>query len=459
MKNIYLLIIMSCITLSSCNQDELLDKDPFDRVITENLITDFATFQAAAKGVYNNFQDTFYYNSYFVLLADLMSDNVKNNNFSVFSAIDLYQTQADDIYAKRVWDKMTSIITQTSIVIRQAENFNFGSDQEEATKLIGQMYVARALAYFDMQRMFAQPFNFSTDASHLGIPLVDESKVGIDLINPARSTTAEVYDKIVADIQKGISIIGNDTPSVYFLNKNSAKALLARVYLYMENWDGANTMASEVISSGYTLVSNANYVSSWTADSTTESVFSIVNTAVDNSGTNSISFYFSRSTPRFNATDDIFNAFDTADVRRNLISSNRVRKFSATTNDNNIPVIRLSEMYLIKAEALAEMNMDEDARGPLNEILLRANPLASPYSESGDALKDIIQEEKRKELMFEGHRLFDLTRKKQSFTKYSTSAGTPIAVDYPNNLTILPIPQAEIDANDNISANQQNPGY
>lgn len=235
---------MSCITLSSCNQDELLDKDPFDRVITENLITDFATFQAAAKGVYNNFQDTFYYNSYFVLLADLMSDNVKNNNFSVFSAIDLYQTQADDIYAKRVWDKMTSIITQTSIVIRQAENFNFGSDQEEATKLIGQMYVARALAYFDMQRMFAQPFNFSTDASHLGIPLVDESKVGIDLINPARSTTAEVYDKIVADIQKGISIIGNDTPSVYFLNKNSAKALLARVYLYMENWDGANTMAS-----------------------------------------------------------------------------------------------------------------------------------------------------------------------------------------------------------------------
>lgn len=146
-------------------------------------------------------------------------------------------------------------------------------------------------------------------------------------------------------------------------------------------------------------------------------------------------------------------------MRRNLISSNRVRKFSATTNDNNIPVIRLSEMYLIKAEALAEMNMDEDARGPLNEILLRANPLASPYSESGDALKDIIQEEKRKELMFEGHRLFDLTRKKQSFTKYSTSAGTPIAVDYPNNLTILPIPQAEIDANDNISANQQNPGY
>ena len=458
MKYIYLLTLVSFLSLVSCNQDEFLDKDPYDKVLTENLITDFNTFDAAAKDVYNIFQDTYYYNSYFVMLSDLMSDNVKGTGYSVFSDIDKYETLADDSYAQRTWDKMTNVITQTSIVIRQAESFDFGTDQEEATKLIGQLYVARALAYFDMQRLYAQPYNFTSDASHLGVPLVDESQVGIELISPARSTTAQVYAKVVSDIEMGISIIGDDTSSVYFLNKNSAKALLARVYLYMENWDQANTLATEVIGGGYTLVSNANYINSWADDTTSESIFSIVSAETDNSSFHSLPYYYGR--PRFLATNDLFDVIDVNDVRKGLITANKVSKYPAfATRDNNTPVIRLSEMYLIQAEALAEMDMDEDARGPLNEILLRANPLASPYSESGDALKDVIQEEKRKELMFEGHRLFDLTRKKKSFTKYSTSVGTPITVNYPSDLTILPIPQSEIDANDNISDAQQNAGY
>ena len=458
MKKIYLILTISFLLLTSCNQDDFLDKDPYDRVLTENLITDLSSFNAAAKGVYDIFQDTYYYNSYYLVIADLMSDNVKNNNFSVFSAIDLYQTQSDDRYVKNTWDKIANVIAQSSIVIRQAENFNFGADQEEAKKLIGQLYVARSLAYFDMQRMFAQPYNFTADASHLGIPLVDESQIGIELINSPRSTTKEVFTKIVSDIEKGILLIGDDTSSVYYLNKNSAKALLARVHLYMENWEAANTLATEVINAGYTLVSNANYVASWTADSSSESIFTIVNTTTDNSATNSISYYYGR--PRYLATNDLNNTLNSNDVRKQLIQNNKVLKYPAyTTRDNNIPVIRLSEMYLIKAEALAEMNMDIDAKTAINTILLRANPLATPYAETGDALKNSIQEERRKELMFEGHRIFDLTRKKKSFTKYSTSSETPIVVSYPNNRTILPIPQTEIDANDNISEGQQNEGY
>lgn len=458
MKKIYIVLTLTFLSLTSCNQDDFLDKDPYDRVLTENLITDLTSFNAAAKGVYNIFQDTYYYNSYYLMLADLMSDNVKNNNFSVFSAIDRYQTEANDIYVQRTWAKISYAIAQTSIVIRQAEIFNFGADQEKATELIGQLYAARALAYFDMQRLFAQPYNFTADASHLGIPLVDETQVGIELINSPRSTTKEVFMKIVSDLEKGLLLIGDDTSSVYYLNKNSAKALLARVHLYMENWAEANTLATEVINSGYNLVSNANYVASWAADNSSESIFSIVNTSTDNASTNSISYYYGR--PRYLATNDLNNALDANDVRKKLIANNKVLKYPAyTTRDNNIPVIRLSEMYLIKAEALAEMNLDTDAKAAVNMILLRANPLATPYTQTGSALKDIIQEERRKELMFEGHRIFDLTRKKKSFTKYSTSSETSITVNYPNNRTILPIPQSEIDANDNISQSQQNEGY
>lgn len=443
--------------LWSCN---ILDKDPYDAVLTENLITDYQSLQDATNGVYNIFQNTNYYNSYYPILPDLMADNVQAL-WVIFQDIDRYQTISTDIYAKRVWDEVSRAIAQTSIVIRKAESFNFGANQDKATNLIGQLYVARALAYFDMQRLFAQPYNFTSDASHLGIPLIDEKQVGIELINPARATTAEVYAKIVSDIQKGISLIGDDTSSVYYLNKNSAKALLARVYLYMENWSEANILASEVIASGYALIPNADYLASWTRERTSESIFSIYNNEADNSGLASMIEYYRR--PRFKASNDLFVAVDNNDIRKKLIvaSSKNILKYPTTgaVRDNNIPVIRLSEMYLIKAEALSEMNLDNDARIAINTILLRANPSATPTSLSGDALKELIQRERRIELMFEGHRLFDLTRKKKSFISFSNVSGIQINVTYPNNKTILPIPQAEIDANMNISQSQQNPGY
>ncbi len=460
MKNTYIILLGLFLMISSCNQDEFLDKDPFDKVLTENLVTDFESFNSATAGVYNIFQNTFYYNSYYTILPDLMGDNVQAL-WVVFQDIDRYQTISNDVYAKRVWDEISRAIAQSSIVIRQAENFDFGANQQEAKELIGQLYVARALAYFDMQRLYAQPYNFTTDASHLGAPLVDESLVGIELISPARATTAEVYAKIISDIQTGISLIGDDTSSAYYLNKNSAKALLARVYLYMENWSEANALASEVIDMNYSLISNADYVSSWAQDVTSESIFSIANNEFDNSGNSSAIEYYRR--PRFKASDNLFDQIDVNDARKSLIaaSTKNVLKYPTTgaVRDNNMPIIRLSEMYLIKAEALAEMEMDEEARIAVNAILLRANPAATPYAQSGDALKNIIQEERRKELMFEGHRLFDLTRKKKSFTAFSDAAGNPIDVTYPNNLAILPIPQAEIDANENISQAQQNAGY
>jgi len=457
MKKIYLIILMISITLTSCNRDEFLDKDPYDRVLTENLVKDFITFESATAGAYNILQDRFYYGGLYPIASDLMSDN-SLSSWILFPGTDAYETPTDDREVLRIWNKITSLIAHTSIVIRQAESFDFESDQAQASELIAQLYVIRGLAYFDMQRLFAQPYNFTATASHMGIPLVDEAQVGIEIINPARNTTAQVYAKIISDIQYGINGVGDDTSSIYNFNKTSAKALLARVHLYMENWDEANALATEVIGAGYTLVSNTDYVASWAEDTTTESIFSIVNTETDNGGSYAITFLYGR--PRFKATTDLFDAIDANDVRKNLIDAQKVLKYpSYTTRDDNTPVIRLSEMYLIQAEAMAELGMDSEARIAVNKILSRANPLAAPYTETGQTLKDVIQDERRKELMFEGHRIFDLTRTKRSFVKYSTVAEDTINVNYPSDKTILPIPQSEIDANDNISESDQNAGY
>ncbi len=459
MKTKYILFIGMVFALSACNKEDFLDKKPYDKITIDNVFTNYNTFKSAVNGEYNILQSPYYYGSYFVLLPDLMSDNVKNNNYYLFTDIDKYQTQPDNRMVRKTWDEMSASIAQTSILIRKAKGFDFGGDQDKANDLIGQLYVARGLTYFDMQRMFAQPYNFTSDASHLGVPIVDEQKVGIEIVNPARSTTAEVYSKIIDDFNKGISLMADDAPSPYYLNKYSAKALLARIYLYMGNWSEANKLAGEVINSGkYSLISNADYVASWTKDHTTESIFSIVNTYTDNSGYSSLPYYYGR--PRLLATNDLYNLLDSNDVRKQLIVNNKALKYPAySTKDNNNAIIRLSEVYLIKAEALVHMGgtaNETEARNLVNAIRLRANPTAAPYTESGDALMQVILSEKRKELMFEGHRLFDLTRNKMNFIKYSGPTETPITIAYPNNLTIFPIPLTEMDANPNMV---QNPGY
>ena len=463
MKKATLIIALSLFTFYSCNQDEFLAKEPYDKIITQNVILNFVTFNAAAKGVYDTFQDVVYYGGSTPLMADLMSDNARNNNFLTFTDIDAYQVNTLDANVKRVWDKIPKVIAQTSIVIRQAENFNFGVDRDRANRIIGELYIARALAYFDMQRFFAQPYNFTADASHMGVPLVNEQLVGNEILSPARSSTKQVYDKIVSDLENGISMTGDETPTGFYFNKNSAKALLARVYLYMGNWPEANKLATEVINSGkYTLLTNANYVTSWTLPTTTETIFSIVNTLTDNSGNSSVTNFYKSS--RHLATADLYNALATNDVRKRLITVGtlRVTKFAAAANNDNIPVIRLSEMFLIQAEALAEIGGTANetlALAALNRIRLRANPTAGNFTGTGNALKLEIENERRKELMFEGHRIFDLTRRKKTFTKFSTTLGTPIVITYPSNFTIFPIPQTEIDSNPNIPVNQQNPGY
>ena len=457
MKNIYLIILMLSMTLTSCNSDELLDKDPYNRVLTENLITDFTSLGAATAGAYNLLQDRYYHGGLYPIASDLMSDN-SLSSWVLFPGTDVYETPSDDRETLRIWNAISNLIAHSSIVIRQAESFDFESDQAQASDLIAQLYVIRGMAYFDMQRLFAQPYNFTADASHMGIPLVNETQVGIEVINPKRATTAEVYAKIISDMQYGINNITDGTSSIYNFNKTSAKALLARVYLYMENWTEANALATEVIGSVYSLVSNTDYIASWAQAVTSESIFSIANTATDNGGSYAITYLYGR--PRFKATTDLFDAIDANDVRKNLIASGKVLKFpSYATRDDNTPILRVSEMYLIQAEAMAELGMDSQAQTAVNMILLRANPLAALYAETGQALKDVIQDERRKELMFEGHRIFDLTRTKRSFVKYSTVAENPINVNYPSNLTILPIPQSEIDANSNISESEQNDGY
>ncbi|WP_438423474.1 RagB/SusD family nutrient uptake outer membrane protein [Aquimarina macrocephali] len=466
MKNKTIYILLTLILIFSACEDTL-EQQFSDNVEVSDAVVDLNSLNLAANGSYSLFADTDVYNRTLMLLPEILSDNAfidAFDNTGRYLDFDLYTVNSNNRFITPAWEDLTRIIASTSIIIRKAESISFPeSEQEDAEQYIGEMYALRALAFHNLQLLFAQPYNFTSDASHLGVPIPNFTTLGDGgtIQEPGRSTTAEVYIQIENDLLKAIGLMkAKSSPSR--MDVYAAKALLARIYLHMEDWRKASDTATEVIeNSGNKLLENQEYIASWTLDNNSETLFTLVNNETDNSGTSSIGYFYLTYKDAF-ATDDFVNTLSNTDVRKELYSVddgvNLVEKFpKVAAQDDNIQILRLSEIYLIKAEAHAQLNENIDAQQALDAIIQRADPTAAVSTETGQVLIDKVILERRKELAYEGFRLYDLTRYRMTFNKFLQD-GDPIIISAPENRTIMPIPIDEINVNPNI-ANQQNPGY
>lgn len=460
-KHIYLVLILAQL---AC--DDTLDQRLSSSLEVEDAIVDLNTLSLVANGSYSALGSSNNYGRTILLVPEIMSDNAfidAFDNTGRYLDYDNFILNSNDGNADNTWDNLTNTIASTSIAIRDANKLTFiASEKEDANQYIGELHALRALAFHNFQLFFAQPYNFTPDASHLGVPIPDFELLGdgATIQEPARNTTAEVYGQIVSDLLFAIDLMREDDKP-FRMDVFAAKALLARVYLHMENWEGAKDMATEVINdSGNELLSGPDYMDSWDDfDFNDETLFTIDFNVTDNLGSNSITHFYLEYEDAF-ATDDFVNIFSNNDVRKELYVRdgvvNLVQKFPSTgTNDDNIQVLRLSEMYLIKAEAHARLNEFIDAQSALDAIIQRADEFAPASSETGSALIDKILLERRKELAFEGFRLFDLTRTGSTYTKFRQDAES-FVITAPENRTILPVPIDEINVNDNML---QNPDY
>jgi len=164
------------------------------------------------------------------------------------------------------------------------------------------------------------------------------------------------------------------------------------------------------------------------------------------------------------ATNDIYQLYEAEDIRKVLVSvssnvnyCNKYPGRNYTIGLDNIRVLRLSEMYLTAAEACAEKPALEDSAMYYISKLRRARIKdAENITDRGAILRNIIQEERRRELAFEGHRLFDIIRRGNDVTRKDVISGAPVSKNWGDNKLIMPIPQREMDANKNMV---QNPGY
>ena len=269
----------------------------------------------------------------------------------------------------------------------------------------------------------------------------------------------------------------NTAKNSSYVTKYAAKAMQARLALFKGDWNGAKAAALDVVNNGgFTLASSANYVNYWKSPSPqaakVETILEITSDAVANGGFDALAyFYDATGYGDAIATDELYNLYSATDVRRNLMvagtkGGQAVKFVTKYPNSNNAAekddtkIIRYAEVLLILAEAYARTNDNANALIYVNMVAKQRDPSFAGYTSTGTDLIDDILEERRKELAFEGHRYFDLTRTNQNVVRVNLNGNypstAPLTLPTSSSKRIWAIPQSERDANPNIS---QNPGY
>lgn len=464
-KILPILYISFSLLFFSCGE-EFLDLQPNEALPIADAIQSLNDLESAVVGMYDGLQNSNHYGRYFVLVPDVMADDVKQNaSANRAKEYSEYAAYSDHFITQNMWARIYNTILRANIVINST--LEVGTTAQEARdNFVGEAYAIRALCHFDLVRLYGQHYGFTASNDHAGVPIVLEFD---EAAEPERSTVAQVYERVLADLSSASSLVGSNFDSGRF-NKLSVKALQARVNLYMGNWATAEGLASEVINdNAVVLTDNAAYVATWNAGTSPDVVFEVKVTTADNNGSDALGrMYIQAGYGDYLPSADVVDLIPDGDVRGELYADDaanlggiygtiRVNKFPSSTGEDNTPVIRLSEMYLLRAEARFMQGKEADAQADVTAIRQRALTSAEAVTATGAALMDEIELEKRIELAYEGHRLWDLMRWKKGVTRTDcTAPSNACNVAYPNDNFILPIPQNERDANPNMG---QNPGF
>lgn len=491
-------------SLSSCVND-WLDVAPSDGTDADAALTSSSDLAAARTGMYaalkgnSNLVD--YYGQQFFVYGDVHAgddyqyNNIGGSNRASFYYDMNYQTASEFTSSTSssnvAWKSPYIVIGRANRIIAAAEGGAL-SDAAEAKATIDQYAaeakVLRALAHFDLVRIYGKPYTEDQGAS-LGVPLVTE--VLESNAKPARSTVAEVYTQVVKDLTEAISsnALATETEPGY-VSVWGAKAILSRVYLNMGDYANALSVAEDIIkNSGAALWTRDQYFKAWDASTPNESEFLFrlnVAGSTDNNDLNGIGNLQQRdgykemvATKKFvdmltsdpkDVRNDMFlpatAAKEVATYGTNKVYLNKLRGQGGNSrNVTIVPIIRLSEVYLTAAECAFRNNDKTKAVEYLNDLVKNRTTTEASLATVDNITLERILIERRKELIGEGQRYFDALRNNETITRYTSEADKgwhktlskdAQSFDRDYFKAIAAIPQAEINANPNI---KQNTGY
>lgn len=466
-KHIRLSLTGCLIVLAASSCSDLLITQPKQSVGSDQALQDITGVRSLLISVYDRLQPNTYYGARMMIAPEIMADNVRLTNTNSNRYFN-ERVNAVGVHMQQFWDNYAAI-NEANFIIKGIDGSN-ATDAEKA-QIKGEAQFLRALLYFDMARVFAYEPTKVVNGFNLGMILRTEpTSDAAQATFLERSTVEQTYQLIEKDLKDAITNLpASASANRLRANKAAAQALLARLYLYWEKFPEAVQAATDALAgTGATLVSGTGYQAAFTTAPNPESLFEINYVqATESLGANESMHSLTTNLTTGNwgdvvPTTELLNLYEAADVRRAMFYSATKsgeavffsRKFSGSRGPftDNIPVIRYSEVLLIRAEAYALSGNSAAAITDLNRIRTRsgATPIASTVT--GQGLVDLILTERRLELVLEGHRFFDLKRKGQTITKASLSAVVP----YTDFRILAPLPNAQVQLNSKL---KQNPGY
>ena len=476
-----MLFFIAAICLLGCS-DDFVDVESDDQN-SENFFNTEEDYQNALIAAYDLLQST-YLN---VMLGEIASDNTLAGGESATDVIgiqqvdDMIHTPQND-QLRDIWSWMFAGVNRANYILEFQDNIDFA----DKPNVIAQAKFLRAYYYFELVKWFGDVPLYTNERFLFG-----------DQFEVDRTPADLVYDQIILDLEEAIVDLPVTPSELGRVTRGAAQALLGKAHLYDGNFNQASVVLEELIgSSTYDLV--MDYENLFVIENDIESVFEVQYTDVEGAGFgclqcsegnvavgfNGIRNY---SGPRYDSgfsfnvpTQEAYDAFEPNDIRRDVAILD-IDAFAAAnnatfntgfehtgyfnnkylplqgdsnigdqnlTNPNNYISIRFADVLLMAAEAAAKGTAGEDlARTHLNRVRNRAGLMDVNFT--GTALLDAIQQERRVELVGEGHRFFDLVR--------TGRAATEIDGFTPGKNELFPIPLVEITLSGNRW--QQNPGY
>jgi hypothetical protein len=515
-KSIYKLsVLVVAIALLASGCEKQLEIAPRQSIDANTALQSRDAIEASITAIYARLKSARQYGRDMITHPDALSDNGFATNKSGRLLPEAQNNQGAH-FTGTIWTNSYAAINQINLTLEAipALQLSPAVSQVEKDRWEGQLYFLRGLYYFDLARVYSYiPGAVVTAQDRGGVPI---STAGIATVEaalawkPSRGTTDAPYTQAVADLILANSKLLNPGLGASLANKAAAQGLLARVNLYRKNYSEAKRWADSCINiASGKLTTTATHVAQWRGDTNGETLFQVrfassaenigVNESIQTSFTtlvvpgnpNSLGG-FGDLVPSLTMLTDLGitlqGGMTTANFAVNAVVASRntdVRnllyepgstgrgpskvectKFlgkSGFINLDNVPVIRIAEVYLIRAEAQATTGSSVlNVANALTDLQAIKSRRYTGYVGSADETADNamtqvqlyeeILRQRRIELAFEGHRFFDLKRLGRDLIKsphYNTVAFT--------DTRILPaIPQADVDGNVNL---KQNAGY
>jgi hypothetical protein len=425
--------------MSGC---DVLNVEPMDSIPADQAFKDKAGIERGILGSYSSLQSLSYYGRTYLIFSDLAADNLSHPadaTSSDYAEVDNNGILPENGAVSGIWASIYDGINVANNVIDKVPGMS-DMTEEEKNEALGELYFLRALNHFNLMNYFGP------------IIIKTEPTVGVSSLDAGRDPVDQVYTQIIEDLTFAAEHLKTSSSLKIRATKYAAVALLARVYLYQGEYDLAYEKANDVITNGgYTLLDN--YGDIFADDQSEESIFEVDFTELDRNRIAEYNFPKSLNGRREVAPDQgLLSAYEADDERKAYsIAYDGSNAYANKYNDlskgaDNVIILRLAEMYMIRAEAEARKSGGDltSVKNDLNTIRFRA-----PAVTSGELLT-AIEAERRVEFAFEGHRWFDLVRTGRAVDIIPTVTNV--------NKTLFPIPSGELLTN-NSPDMYQNQGY